>query len=129
MNRSRFFTLQELTRTDTKLPNIPSWEAVENLNRLALFLDRIRSLYGGPVFVNSGFRSQAVNELVGGVKNSAHLQGLAADIRADDMDRLFLCVESQTGDMDGYSLDQLIVYPKFLHVGISRTPRRQILYK
>lgn len=66
MNKPRYFTLQELTRTDTRLPNIPSWKQAENLNRLALFLDRIRSLYGGPVFVNSGFRSPAVNEFVGG---------------------------------------------------------------
>ena len=39
---------------------------------------------GGPIIINSGFRCEAVNRQVGGVKNSQHLIGQAADIRPKD---------------------------------------------
>ena len=129
MKRPEFFSFRELTRTDTGLPNVPTWEQAENLNRLGLFLDWVRRLYGGPIRVNSGFRSPEVNRAVGGVESSAHLKGLAADIRADNMDRLVLCLESFTGRMEGMGLDQLIVYPKFVHVGLSENPRRQVIVR
>ena len=35
----------------------------------------------GPIIINSGFRNKAVNRRVGGVRNSQHLLGQAADIR------------------------------------------------
>ena len=38
----------------------------------------------GPIIINSGFRNARVNALVGGVKNSQHLMGQAADIRPKD---------------------------------------------
>ena len=44
-------------------------------------LNEIREAYGKPVVVNSGYRSPERNAAVGGVKNSMHVQGKAADIR------------------------------------------------
>jgi hypothetical protein len=38
----------------------------------------------GPILINSGFRNEDVNALVGGVPNSQHLLGQAADIRPKD---------------------------------------------
>ena len=38
----------------------------------------------GPIIINSGFRNEAVNRKVGGVTNSQHLIGQAADIRPKD---------------------------------------------
>ena len=38
----------------------------------------------GPIIINSGFRNSRVNALVGGVNNSQHLLGQAADIRPKD---------------------------------------------
>ena len=38
----------------------------------------------GPILINSGFRNPRVNALVGGVRNSQHLLGQAADIRPRD---------------------------------------------
>ena len=38
----------------------------------------------GPIIINSGFRNSRVNRLVGGVANSQHLVGQAADIRPKD---------------------------------------------
>lgn len=47
-------------------------------------LDPLREWYGRPIFVNSGYRCEALNKAVGGVEGSYHLTGCAADIDARD---------------------------------------------
>ena len=44
-------------------------------------LDPLREAYGKPINVNSGFRCEKHNKEVGGVPNSQHVKGEAADIR------------------------------------------------
>lgn len=51
---------------------------------LLSFLDKARDLAGVPFIINSGFRTLAENQAVGGAPNSAHLSGLAADINCID---------------------------------------------
>ena len=41
-----------------------------------------------PIVINSGYRSEAVNKAVGGVKGSNHLTGCAADIRVAGIEQL-----------------------------------------
>ena len=41
-----------------------------------------------PIIINSGYRSEAVNKAVGGVKGSNHLTGCAADIRVAGIEQL-----------------------------------------
>ena len=86
---SEHMTLGELTVTNvkTKDGNIPSHVAIENLKRLCKWLEHLRAqynlLYGDgshPIIINSGYRSEAVNKIVGGAPNSNHLSGCAADI-------------------------------------------------
>ena len=80
MNLSKNFTLEEMTHTDTDLPNIPTAEEIEKLRWLAEnILQPIRDALG-PVKVNSAFRSESVNKAVGGVPNSQHRLAEAADI-------------------------------------------------
>ena len=83
----RFFSMNELTRSDTaikhNIANVPNEEQKKNLIRLVeVILDPLRQAYGKPIKVNSGFRSVAVNILVGGSKTSDHMTGCAADITA-----------------------------------------------
>lgn len=81
---SRYFSLPEMLRSDTatrkKIENLPSFEVVVNLNRLANFLDALREAWGSGIRVTSGYRCQALNRAVGGVANSAHLYGNAVDL-------------------------------------------------
>ena len=51
-------------------------------------LNEIRMAFGKPIIVNSGYRSPEHNAAVGGVPDSLHVQGLAADIRPRDHDDL-----------------------------------------
>lgn len=85
MTKPVYFTLEEFLRSDTatkkKIDNTPSFEVIENLLDLALFLDGIRKAWGSGIHVNSGYRSLALNAAVGGVQGSCHCYGLAADIR------------------------------------------------
>jgi hypothetical protein len=43
-------------------------------------LDHLRDRVGFPLPIKAGFRTKAHNASVGGVKKSAHMKGLAADI-------------------------------------------------
>lgn len=49
-------------------------------------LDKLRAAWGRPLIVNSGWRTERHNTLVGGVKNSAHRRGWAADLHCSGLD-------------------------------------------
>ena len=87
MNLSPHFTLAELTHTDHRtLDNSPKQEEISNLQRLAQFLEQVKTTLGGkPVMINSAFRSKAVNDAVGSKDTSQHRLGCAADIRVPGM--------------------------------------------
>ena len=72
------------------------------MNRLADYLDRIREKLGKPILISSGYRCPVLNKSVGGVYNSQHLKGLAADLLCADMSKL----ESVLRETGGF--DQLI---------------------
>ena len=130
------FTLKEMLSTSTGLPNCPeTWEQIENLQRLAGFLQCVRNIYGKPIIVNSAFRSKAVNEKAGGVKSSYHLKGLAADIRGADAKGNAELLGILKRNIS--QIDQLIAYRsvttkriRFIHVGLPEEgiePRRKFL--
>ena len=131
MNLSEHFTLEELTHTDHReLDNTPNELEVENLKRLAHFLEAIKAVLGGkPVMVNSAFRSEDVNTAVGSKNTSQHRAGCAADIRVPGMtpDEVVKAVMRS-----GLEYDQIIrEFDRWTHVSIPTvqgTPaRRQAL--
>ena len=80
------FSLAEMVATShRKLQDTPSMEVIQNLQHLCIHvLQPLRDAIGRPVYVTSGYRSAKLNARVGGVKNSYHLRGLAADIHVDN---------------------------------------------
>lgn len=120
MNLSEHFTLEELTRSETAsrrgLCNTPRPVEQANLSRLCQdLLEPIRDLLGVPLHINSGFRSLMVNGLVGGSRNSAHLDGRAADFVPVGMD---LREAFDRIRASGLPFDQLILECNaWLHVG------------
>ena len=96
---SQHYTLGEMTKTGTGIPNIPSRVNIENLRNLCEnWLEEMRYDYNTlyclkpgedyetsqsvePVVITSGFRSEDVNRAVGGSPSSNHLSGCAVDIR------------------------------------------------
>lgn len=80
------FSYDELIASATAkrlgLDNTPTYEEKEKLRKLAIeVLQPIRDKWKGAIVVNSGYRSEAVNKAVGGVKTSQHRLGEAADIK------------------------------------------------
>lgn len=107
MYTPKYFTLRELLYSQTAqsegIDNIPTFGQIENLTRLCrLVLDDARMILNAPIRVSSGFRSVELNKRVGGVPNSQHCQGLAADISCDNMDLLFDILASDP------NIDQLL---------------------
>ena len=80
------FTLAEMVATShKKLQDAPSMEVIQNLQHLCIHvLQPLRDAIGRPVYITSGYRSAKLNAKVGGVPNSYHLRGLAADIHVDN---------------------------------------------
>ena len=128
MNLSPHFTLPELTVTDHRfLDNTPNAGEIQNLRRLAAFLELVKTQLGGrPVMVNSAFRSKAVNDAVGSSDRSQHRLGCAADIRVPGMtpDQVVRSVMTA-----GLPYDQIIRELTWTHISIpnfSELPPRKM---
>lgn len=48
--------------------------------KLLSMLQKLRDLTKGPLYITSGYRCKSENRRVGGVPNSYHLYGMAADV-------------------------------------------------
>ena len=125
------FTLDELTHTDHRtLDNTPNEAETANIQRLAEFLEEVKTLLGGkPIMVNSAFRSKAVNDAVGSKDTSQHRLGCAADIRVPGMTPDEVVRAVIASDL-GY--DQVIrEFDRWTHISIpneaARSPRKQAL--
>jgi hypothetical protein len=122
MNLSDHFTLEELTVTDHRtLDNSPNAGEIENLRRLAVFLELVKDRLGGrPIMVNSAFRSKAVNDAVGSKDTSQHRLGCAVDIRVPGMtpDAVVRAVMAS-----GLAYDQIIrEFDAWTHISIPNIP-------
>ncbi|WP_321394623.1 D-Ala-D-Ala carboxypeptidase family metallohydrolase [Emcibacter sp.] len=86
MKLSRNFSLPELTHSQTALRhgigNRPSPAETERLYYLArTLLEPVRDFVGRPFSPTSGFRSLALNRLIGSADTSQHVRGEAVDLK------------------------------------------------
>jgi len=125
------FTFEELTHTDHReFDNTPNEAETANLQRLALFLEEVKTVLGGkPIMVNSAFRCKQVNDAVGSKDSSQHRMACAADIRVPGMtpDEVVKAVIAS-----GIGYDQIIrEFDRWTHISVPNTkdmtPRRQAL--
>lgn len=88
LNDTKYFKVDEFLRSETAdklgIDNTPTDETIiDNINYSLTRLNEIRESYGKPIIISSGYRCQALNEAVGGVKDSKHQEGLAVDLKWD----------------------------------------------
>lgn len=81
----KYFTIEELCNSTTAkkrgIPNVPTAEVKKHLTELVeTLLDPLREAWGSSIKVTSGYRSSALNKVVGGSTTSAHNSGYAADM-------------------------------------------------
>lgn len=130
MKLGKYFTLNELSDTNTGLINNPNKDEIENLKLLVeKVLDPARELLGKPITVTSGYRSPLVNRKVNGSKTSQHIKGEAADIKCEDNNKLFNIIK------DNFEFDQLIWeygdnnQPAWVHVSFKKDRNRNQILK
>jgi hypothetical protein len=113
MKLSDHFTIGELTKTSAMgIDNTPSHAAVLNLKNLCEnWLEPLRQRYNKPILINSGFRSEAVNKAIGGVKGSNHLTGCAVDIRVTGPEQAirYACILLDIADESKRDYDELLI--------------------
>ena len=83
-------------------------------------LEKLRKIMERPIHITSGYRCFAYNRKVGGVANSYHLIGLAADIKVKDINLIELLSDAEEIDFNGIGF-----YEKknFLHLDMRPTKR------
>jgi len=126
---SQHYTLGEMTKTGTGIPNIPSRVNIENLRNLCEnWLEEMRYDYNTlyclkpgedyetsqsvePVVITSGFRSEDVNRAVGGSPSSNHLTGCAVDIRCAGFEQAvrYATILLDIADDTGQDYDELFI--------------------
>jgi len=134
---SAHVTYAEATVTSTGLKNDPGPDELYAMHRIALeVFEPLRLWVGGPIKINSFYRSPEVNRKVGGSKTSQHVKGEAMDL---DMD-LVKGAKKTNAELfkyiwSGLPFDQLIhehgtsTNPAWVHVSFSASgkQRREVL--
>ena len=126
------FTITELVKSDTAerqgINNTPDINSLDNLLELIFYvLQPLRNKLGKPMVITSGFRSAKVNQLVGGVSNSQHLYGQAADFVVNGM------TPAQVVEFvknSGIEFDQCInEYNQWTHISYNKAHNRKQILK
>ena len=88
---------------------------------LVALLQTIRTHFGRPVHILSGYRTAEYNELVGGSKNSTHKKGMAADIVVRGISLKRIAEFAEDLDVGGIGIYE---QNKFIHLDVWRSMRR-----
>jgi zinc D-Ala-D-Ala carboxypeptidase len=134
MNLTPHFTLDELTASETAerngWDNSPNDQELENLRRLADFLEQVKVVMGGkPIMISSGLRTKKVNDAVGSKDTSQHRIGCAADFKVPGMTPDEVCRKIIAS---GIGYDQVIrEFDRWVHISVPSSvdtaPRKQAL--
>lgn len=113
-----YFTLREIFKNCTPAEIRRAQrnnEVRKNISFLRNVLNEVRESLNEPVIVTSWYRGVEHNRIVGGVRNSHHLTGGAADITCSNLDILYKkCLKMP-------QITQIIRYETFIHISIIPT--------
>ena len=140
MKLSKNLNLAEVTRSETakrrKIDNAPTDEHIENLKILAAnIFQPMRDHFGKPIYISSGYRSEALNKAIKGSKTSQHCKGEALDIDNDNANNGVTNRDIFEFIRDNLKFDQLINEfpvkgnPSWVHVSYSKTQQRNQILK
>lgn len=122
---SEHFMLDEFLNPIKYPTNVPKWQHIINMTYGCIhILEPARNVVG-PITITSGFRNSEVNRIVGGVSNSQHLEGCAADItcKQGSVQKLIDVLKKNP------YVDQLLTAKTWLHVSWTpfSKPRHQVI--
>ncbi len=121
------FKMSELIYSDTanryNINNMPDTNSLDcMLDLIYNVLQPLREKLGCPIIVTSGYRNAQVNKLVGGVVNSQHTKGQAADIIVNGMGVAQLV---EFIKKSGLEYDQLINERDWVHISYVKGKNRK----
>jgi len=88
--------------------------------KLLAKLVELRNILERPVYISSGYRCSKYNIQIGGIRNSYHCIGLAADIKVDDINLIELLEICENIDFNGIGFYE---NKNFLHLDVRPTKR------
>lgn len=121
-----YFTVKEMTNSSMaknyQIDNMPKEEYIkENLKKIMYILDLTRVYIGKPIHINSGYRCKKLNEMVGGVTNSMHTKGLAADFRTESSPDIETMYNYLNTRREKFQITELIKHERFIHMAVSQS--------
>ena len=126
------FSISELITSSTaaryNINNMPDINSLDNMLELIYYvLQPLREIIKKPMKITSGFRNSEVNKLVGGAKNSQHLNGQAADFVIDGMTPAAVI---EIVKKSGIEFDQVInECNKWTHISFNKGKNRKQVLK
>lgn len=131
----KYFTIAEMCKSaeakSRGIDNIPTLEHENNLRTLIFeLLDPIRSIYGRPITVSSGYRSEAVNKAIKGSNGSLHLKGMAADLQCSNINELWeICKDFEFDQLIKETDDRSGKLKEWIHISYSKGKNRKQCFK
>ena len=92
--------------------------------KLLNMIDEAREIYGKPIHVTSGYRTEAHNRKVGGVDSSSHLKGLAIDVacvRSDDRFKMLNALLE-------VGFNRIGIAGTFIHIDIDKNKSQNVIW-
>lgn len=86
-------------------------------------LNALRSKYGRALYVTSGWRCEDQNKKVGGVNDSAHLEGQAADLFCTSSHDRYLMLFHSIG-----LFNRIGIGTTFIHVDVSEDHPKELIW-
>lgn len=137
MQLSKHLTLDEVKSSVSAaklgIDNTPTEEHLDNMRALAgAIFEPLRVNFGQPIYISSGYRSEALNKAMdGAARKSQHLVGEALDLDQDGKDTGITNREVFLWIRDNLPFDQLIwelgtdLSPQWVHVSYSQHRQRR----
>ena len=129
------FTFEEMTVSQTaarkSISNKPTGKTLNNLETTAQLMVAVREILGNkPIIVSSGYRSPALNKVIGGVDTSAHTLGWAVDFTCPGFGSPLKIAEHLAKELPKHHIkfDQIIhEYGSWVHISFDPRYREQLL--
>ncbi len=134
MQISKYLTIADVERSTTAIRrgiknNLPEI-LIPNAKRIAELYDTIYEHFGGNVYINSFYRSEALNKAIGGASSSQHTRAQAIDIEGKNgVTNLQVLEFAKTLDFDQIinEFQNSKGDPSWVHISRAVVNRRQVL--
>jgi uncharacterized protein YcbK (DUF882 family) len=114
----RYFQIEEFDSRDVK-------GSGSNMDATFLsMIDEARAIANVPFKITSGYRTEKHNNKIGGVKDSSHLKGLAADVQCTDSRSRYIMLNA----LNKVGFCRIGISDTFIHCDISTDKSQQVIW-